>query len=85
MRLNIGPKEIHQRQGSVSKKEIDPANVQIRPMKEENVEAIEVIDSVYLGVPRPENYRKKLGAATKGAGINTSVVAEARTSIARGL
>ena len=65
----------------MNKKDIDPANVQIRPMKEEDVDAIAVIDSMYFGAPRPEYYREKLGSATKGAGINTSLVAEARTTI----
>ena len=67
----------------MNKKDIDPANVQIRPMKEEDVDAIAVIDSMYFGAPRPEYYREKLGSATKGAGINTSLVAEARTSISQ--
>jgi hypothetical protein len=73
---------IQQRQASVTKKDIDPANVQVRPMYEEDVDAIAVIDSMYCGAPRPEYYREKLGSATKGAGISTSLVAEARTSIA---
>ncbi|MCX5872956.1 MAG: hypothetical protein NTY51_06940 [Deltaproteobacteria bacterium] len=51
----------------MNKKDIDPANVQIRPMKEEDVDAIAVIDSIYFGAPRPEYYREKLGSATKGA------------------
>ena len=62
------------------KKDIDPANNQIRPVKEEDVDAIAVIDSMYFGAP-PEYYRKKLGSATKGAGINTSSVAKARTTM----
>jgi hypothetical protein len=49
-------------------------------MKEGDVDAIAVIDSRYFGAPRPEYYREKLGSATKGAGINTSLVAEARTT-----
>jgi hypothetical protein len=45
----------------LNKKDIDPANVQIRPMKEEDVDAIAVIDGMYFGAPRPEYYREKLG------------------------
>jgi hypothetical protein len=65
----------------VNKKDIDPANVQIRSMKEEDVDAIAVIGSMHFGAPRPEYYREKLGSATRGAGISTSLVAEARTTI----
>ena len=65
----------------MNKKDIDPANVQIRPMKEEDGDGFAVIDSRYFGAPRPEYYRERLGSATKGAGINTSLVAEARTTI----
>ncbi|MGO9567531.1 MAG: hypothetical protein ACLP5H_08330 [Desulfomonilaceae bacterium] len=39
-------------------------------MKEEDVNAIALIDRMYFGAPRPEHYREKLGSATKGAGIN---------------
>ena len=67
----------------MDKKDIDPAHVQIRPMKEEDVDAIAVIDSMYFGAPRPEFYPEKLGSATKGSGINTSLVAEALTSISQ--
>ncbi len=49
--------------------------------KEEDGDAIAISDSMYFGAPRPEYYREQLGSATKGAGINTSLVAEARTSI----
>ena len=65
----------------MNKKNIDPANVQICPMKEEDVDAVAVVDSMYFVAPRPESYREKLGAATKGAGLNASLVAEARTTI----
>jgi hypothetical protein len=65
----------------VNKKDIDSANVQIRLMKEEDVDATAVIDSMYFGAPRPEYYREKPGSAAKVAGINTSLVAEARTTI----
>jgi hypothetical protein len=50
-------------------------------MKEEDVVAIAVVARVYFGAPRPEYYREKLGSATKGAGISTSLVAEARTTV----
>jgi hypothetical protein len=52
-------------------------------MKEEDVDAIAVIDGMSFGAPRPEYYREKLGSAAKGAGINTSLVAEARTIISQ--
>ena len=42
-----GSEAIQQRQASVNKKDIDPANVQVRPMNEEDVDAIAVIDSMY--------------------------------------
>jgi len=32
----------------LNKKDIDPVNVQIRPMKEEDVDAVAVIDSMYF-------------------------------------
>ena len=67
----------------MNKKDIDPANVQIRPVKEEDIDAIAVIDSIYFGAPRPEHYREKLGWATKGAGIGTPLVSEQRTSISQ--
>jgi hypothetical protein len=72
-----------QRQARVNKTDIDPANVQIHPMKEEHAGAVAAIDSMCFGEPRSEYYREKLGWATKGAGINTSLVAEARTSISQ--
>ena len=50
-------------------------------MKEEEVDVIAVIDSMYFGAPRPEYYREKLGSDTKRARIHASLVAEARTSI----
>ena len=65
----------------MNKENIDPANVQICPMKEEDVDAIAVIDSRAFGAPRQEYYLEKLGSATNGAGINTSLVAVARTTI----
>ena len=68
----------------MNKKDIDPANVQIRHMEDEDGHAVAVIDSVYFGAPQPEYYRKKLGSATKGSGINTSLIAEARMSISQG-
>jgi hypothetical protein len=66
-----------------TKKDTDPANVLIRPMKEEDVDAIAVIGSMSFGAPRPEYYREKLGLATKGTKMNTSLVSEARTSISQ--
>jgi hypothetical protein len=69
------------RAGSVNNKDIDPANVQIRPTEEEDLDAVGLIDSMYFGTPRSEHCGEKLGSAARGAGINTSLVAEARTSI----
>jgi hypothetical protein len=65
----------------VNKRDIDPADIQIHPMKEEGVDSIAVIDRMYFGAARPEYCREKLGSATKAAGINTFLVAEARTTI----
>jgi hypothetical protein len=67
----------------VNIKDFDPAIVRIHPMKEEDVGAIAVIDGVYFGSPGLEHYRDKFDSATKGAGINTSLVAEARTSMSQ--
>ncbi len=50
-------------------------------MKEEDIDAIAVMDGMYFGAHRPEYCREKLGSATKGAGICTSLVAEERTTI----
>lgn len=55
---------------------IDPERVEIRVMNEGDLAAITDIDSMYFGGARTEYYREKLDAATKGAGINTSLVAE---------
>ncbi len=60
----------------MGKKEIHPASIRIRVMKEDDLDAITTIDSMYFGTPRPEYYKEKLAAATKGAGINASLVAE---------
>ena len=65
----------------MNKKDNDPAYLQTRPMKEEDVGAIVAIGSMYFGGRRPEYYREKLGSATKGAGIYASLVAGARTTI----
>ncbi len=64
----------------MNKKNIDPANVQIRPMKED-FDAIAVNDSRAFGATRQKYYREKLGSATKAAGINTSLVAIARATV----
>lgn len=60
----------------MSTKRIDPETVEIRVMTEADVDPIVAIDSMYFGTERPEYYREKLAAATRGAGINTSLVAE---------
>jgi predicted N-acetyltransferase YhbS len=57
-------------------KEIEPEKIAIRPIREMDLEAITAIDAMYFGTARPEYYQEKLSAATKGAGINTSLVAE---------
>ncbi|MCA1960096.1 MAG: GNAT family N-acetyltransferase [Desulfomonile sp.] len=57
-------------------KRIAPESLRIRPMTEQDVDAIVSIDHLYFGRERREYYKEKLGAATKGAGINTSLVAE---------
>jgi predicted N-acetyltransferase YhbS len=57
-------------------KEIDPERVTIRVMKEDDLDSITAIDSMYFGISRSEYYKEKLAAATKGAGINSSLVAE---------
>jgi len=59
----------------MSMKEIDPAKVVIRVMSEGDLEAITAIDAMYFGTERPEYYKEKLEAATKGGGINASLVA----------
>ncbi len=61
----------------MGKKDIDPGKIQVRPMAERDLEAIVAIDTMYFGTSRPEYYQEKLAAATKGAGINTWLVAEA--------
>ncbi len=65
----------------MNNKDIDAANVQVRPTKDEDVDAVGVIDRVHFGTPGSEHCGEKLGSAATGAGINTSLVAEARTSI----
>jgi hypothetical protein len=65
----------------VNKQDIDPAKVRIRPIKEQDVAAVAVIDSMYFGALRPEYYREQLGSAINGAGINISLVADARTNM----
>lgn len=60
----------------MSFKDLDLAQIQIRPMREEDLEEITSIDNMYFGMARPEYYKEKLSTATKGAGINTSLVAE---------
>ncbi|MBM3300452.1 MAG: GNAT family N-acetyltransferase [Deltaproteobacteria bacterium] len=59
----------------MSIKEIDPAKVEIRIMNDGDLEAITAIDRMYFGTDRPEYYKEKLEAATKGGGINASLVA----------
>jgi hypothetical protein len=78
-----GSEAIQQGQGSVNNQDIDPASVQIRPMRTGDLDAIAVIDCVCFGARPPEYYREKLSSATRGAGINTSLVSEARTSISQ--
>lgn len=67
----------------MNKKDFDPANVQIRSMKEEDAAGIAVANGMRFGAPRPRYYGQKLDSATKGAGINTSSVAEVWTGISQ--
>ncbi len=67
----------------MNKQDVDAGNVQNRPMKEEDVDDIAVIHGMYFGAPRPEYYWEKLDSTTKGAGINTFLVSETRTSISQ--
>ena len=74
-----GSEAIQQKQVSVNKKDIDPANVPTRPLNDE-VDAIptctsERLDQNIIG--------KELGSAVKGAEINVRLVAEARTGISQ--
>jgi hypothetical protein len=43
------PEAVQQRQASVNKKNIDPVNVRVRPVKEQGVDAIAGIDSRHFG------------------------------------
>ncbi len=61
----------------MSAKDFDPEQVTIRVMREGDLDAIVGIDGMYFGTPRPDYYKEKLAAATKGVGINVSLVAEA--------
>jgi hypothetical protein len=65
----------------VNNEHVELTNFETRPMREEDVHPNGVIDSMSFGACRPEYYREKLGSATKGAGIDTSLVAQARTTI----
>ncbi len=65
----------------MSKKDGGQENSRTRPRKEEQADAIALIDRVYSGAPRPEYCREKLGSATIGAGISTSLSAQDRTTI----
>jgi len=65
----------------MSIKDLDLGKVQIRVMTGNDLEAITVIDGMYLGTDRPEYYEEKLAAATKGAGINCSLVAEVEGNV----
>jgi predicted N-acetyltransferase YhbS len=57
-------------------KEIEPGGIDIRVMNVGDLEAMTAIDAMYFGVSRPEYYKEKLDTATRGAGINSSLVAE---------
>ncbi len=65
----------------MKKKDTDVMNVQSRPGKEKDSDVLAIIGGMYRGARRAEYYRKELGLANKRAGINTSLVAEARTSM----
>jgi predicted N-acetyltransferase YhbS len=61
---------------------MDAGKVKIRPLTKSDLEAIVEIDSMYFGTPRSDYYDEKLSSAIKGAGINTSLVAEVDGKVA---
>jgi len=60
----------------MSVKDFDATKVEIRVMNDADLDAITAIDAMYFGSERSEYYKDKLQAATRGGGINTSLVAE---------
>lgn|GEM_PF-1806411 len=77
-----GSKAVQQRQTSGKKEAIEPANVQIRPIREED-DAISRVGAVCFAAPRPDSFREKFGSAPQGAGTNPSLVTEVLTSISQ--
>ncbi len=75
-----GSEAIQQKQVSVNKKDIDPANVWTRPLNEE----VHAIPAACTSKRLDQNIiGKRLGSAVKGAEINVYLVAEPWTSISR--
>jgi len=52
-------------------------------MREEDVDATTVIDSIYVRERRPEYYREEFGSATMEARLNASLVSEEQTTISQ--
>ena len=48
----------------------------IRVMREEDLDAVVAIDSMYLGKERPDYYRSRFEPVKQGEGVNLSLVAE---------
>lgn len=66
------------------KKDVHPANDQIRPMKEEDLDAGAVINSMPFGASRTEYCREKPGWVAKGLRNAMFWVTGARTAILPG-
>lgn len=56
--------------------DIEPNGIDIRVMNAGDFEAMTAIDAMYSGGSRPEYYKEKMDIATRGSGINSSLVAE---------
>lgn len=56
--------------------DIEPNGIDIRVMNAGDFDAMTAIDAMYSGVSRPEYYKEKMDMATRGSGINSSLVAE---------
>lgn len=60
----------------MSVKDFNSTRVEIRVMNDADLDATTAIDGMHFGVERPEYYRDRLQAPTRGGGINTSLEAE---------
>jgi len=74
---------MQQRQALPNQRDSDAAIVRIRPVKDEDVETIGVLDSVSFGVPGLDHDREKRGSAAGRTGISVSLVADAAMSISQ--